>query len=193
MGIFGEKKELYISAESVEETTDGGYIVAGSTFSFGAGGDVYLLKTDSEGDIIWEKTFGEEGDHIGSSVQETRDGGYIVLGAAFGSTGGYAYLLKLAPERVPDTFFVRGDVDADGRRNIADAVLLLRHVVFGARSLPCGKGGDANDNGELEIADAVYLLNFLFRRGPPPPDPFPDCGPDSTEDDLPCTEYPACS
>jgi hypothetical protein len=68
-------------ATSVRQTADGGYIVAGYTTSFGAGkGDIFLIKTDANGNIIWAKTYGGEFDDKASSVQQTSDGGYIVAG-----------------------------------------------------------------------------------------------------------------
>lgn len=71
----------YDSANSIQQTTDGGYIVAGSTISKGAGEhDVWVLKLDSSGYLEWDKTFGEGEIDQGTSIQQTTDGGYIVAG-----------------------------------------------------------------------------------------------------------------
>jgi uncharacterized delta-60 repeat protein len=68
-------------AQSVEQTVDGGYIVAGRTDSFGAGRyDVWVLKLDSTGGVRWQKTYGGSYDDSARSIQQTSDGGYIVAG-----------------------------------------------------------------------------------------------------------------
>jgi hypothetical protein len=68
-------------ARTIQQTSDGGYIVAGETWSFGAGScDAWVLKLDSAGAITWQKTYGGAGVDQPSSIQQTSDGGYIVAG-----------------------------------------------------------------------------------------------------------------
>ena len=85
-------------ANSIQQTTDGGYIVAGGTYSFGAGSlDVYIIKLDANGTKLWEKTFGESNDDDAWSIQQTKDGGYIVAGYTNSFGAGYedVYVIKL--------------------------------------------------------------------------------------------------
>jgi len=69
---------------SVQQTSDGGYIVAGYTNSYGSGSyDVLLLKTDSDGNELWMQTFGEGYDDRGYSMQQTLDGGFVIAGYTY--------------------------------------------------------------------------------------------------------------
>ena len=69
---FGGSDEEYGSA--VKQTSDGGYIIAGYSKSFGAADkDAYLTKTDSSGNIVWSRLFGTTGNDYGKSVLQTTD------------------------------------------------------------------------------------------------------------------------
>ncbi len=69
--------------KSVQQTIDGGYIIAGTTTSYGSGGrDILVIKTNSVGDTTWTKTYGDaNGNEYGFCIQQTDDGGYIVSGS----------------------------------------------------------------------------------------------------------------
>jgi len=80
------KDECY----DAHQTSDGGYIMIGRSNSFGAGEfDGWLVKTDADGTIAWEKTFGDTYIDEANKVKETSDGGFIVAGmsTAFGWAG----------------------------------------------------------------------------------------------------------
>ena len=82
---------------SLDETDDAGFIIAGYTQSLGRGRkDLWLIKTDGQGNKIWDKTFGGREDDVGMSVLQSREGGYIVAGrtASFGRDGDDIWLLK---------------------------------------------------------------------------------------------------
>lgn len=84
-------------ARCVVETVDGGYLVFGSTYSYGAGyDDLYLLKIDSRGEKMWMKTHGGKGFDLGYCIDKTADGGFVMVGdtTSTGSGGFDIYILK---------------------------------------------------------------------------------------------------
>jgi hypothetical protein len=75
--------------QCLQLTTDGGYIITGTTYSFGGGAaDIYLVKTNFAGDTLWTKTFGSPLDDSGIWVEQTTDGGYIIAGHTYGFGAG---------------------------------------------------------------------------------------------------------
>jgi hypothetical protein len=94
---WGNESDL---AYSVQQTTDGGYIVAGYTRSFGAGDyDAWILKLDQDGAVTWQKTYGGSDRDYVYSIQQTTDGGYIVGGSTYSFGAGLSdfWILKLDP------------------------------------------------------------------------------------------------
>ena len=87
---------------SIQEVSTGGYIISGQTESFGNGNDdVYLIRTDGEGNLLWEKTYGHVQADGGSSIQETPDGGFVVAGVLTTNEGGF------------DACFIKTDENGD--------------------------------------------------------------------------------
>jgi len=84
--------------KDIQQTTDGGYIVAGSTYSYGAGErDAWVIKLNASGDTIWSHTYGGPGDDYAMSVRQTTGGGYVVAGgtASYGNGEHDMWVLKL--------------------------------------------------------------------------------------------------
>ena len=64
------------------QTEDGGFIITGLTKSYAiSGSDIWLIKTDSQGNVQWDHTYGGVGEDFGSSVRETENGGFIIVGS----------------------------------------------------------------------------------------------------------------
>ena len=85
------------SPAEIEKTYDGGYILTGHCTPRSVGAlDVYLIKLDSNGDTLWAKTYGGLDSDIGSSVKQTIDSGYVIVGATnnFGPSPSYIYIIK---------------------------------------------------------------------------------------------------
>jgi hypothetical protein len=113
---LGGSNEDY--AASITQTHDGGYVMTGQTQSnngdvFGndGGADVWVVKLDSFGNLMWERTFGGTMAEWGNSIQLTIDGGFIIAGHSRSSNGDLTenqgsddyWVIKLSPESSPTT------------------------------------------------------------------------------------------
>ena len=166
---------------SVQQTTDGGYIIAGHTGSFGAGGsDFYLIKTNADGIESWSKTFGSSREDLAYSVQQTTDDGYIIAGYTWQNSGWNTYLIKtdaLGIEEWHKLFDKVGSIDQgssvqqtkDGGYIIAgsaqvvdhwDDVYLLKIDSSGNELWSKTFGGDYEDNGSSvqQTEDGGYII-----------------------------------
>ncbi len=85
------------TAYAIQQTADSGFIVAGSTSSFGTEGDCWVIKLDNNGNVSWEKTYGGSNADLVQSIQQTTDGCYVMAGRtySFGSGNGDVWVLKL--------------------------------------------------------------------------------------------------
>ncbi|MBI4604552.1 MAG: hypothetical protein HY721_21530 [Planctomycetes bacterium] len=161
-------------ARSVWPTQDGGFIAAGMSRAFGTFPwfDLYLVRTDASGGLLWERTLGGAYDEYGYSVEETADGGFVL-----GAQGGGILVLKTDSEgreewrrsfqdaAVGFGRAVRQSSDggfiAAGQSFSGDAQLLKLSAVR-----PSGGPflrGDSNDDGRTDLSDAVFALGWLFR------------------------------
>ncbi len=106
------------SGRSIAQTSDGNYVIAGTTTSSNGdvigndgGADYWIVKVNDLGEILWQKTFGGTQAELGFSMQQTSDDGYIMAGYAWSNNGdvsgvhGYNdfWIVKLSPETVPTT------------------------------------------------------------------------------------------
>ncbi|MEE2856992.1 MAG: dockerin type I repeat-containing protein [Planctomycetota bacterium] len=81
--------------------------------------------------------------------------------------------------------FIRGDANLDTSIDLSDVETILAGAYRGI-PLPCQDAADMNDDGAIDISDAITALQYLFSGSPQPPAPFPDAGPDTTDDPLGC-------
>ena len=99
------------------ETSDGGFIISGDTKSYGLGGtqDIYLIKTDSIGNVEWAKAYGGIGNESGYCILQNYDGKYAVAGFtnSFGFGANDAFLMEVSMDGTLDWFYTYGGQQND--------------------------------------------------------------------------------
>lgn len=143
------------SFRAVAAMPGGGFLAVGSSESGGAGGfDIWLVRTDAAGVILWEKRFGGAGDDYGLAVAATEDGGAVIGGAAEGRK--YLWLI-----RIDDKGDVRWSRRIDsGYRGHVTAVAVTRDGYAATAVTQSAKG--AATAGALFRLDRVG--NTVWRR-----------------------------
>ena len=123
-------------------------------------------------------------DGVVSATHIAMFGGDSDFAAGAGSTGGqlavvYSDFVSVQglTEIRPQLFFVRGELNSDGRFDLSDVVWFLNFFFLGGPEPTLIEAADMNGDGELDIGDAVFGLSHLFLAGPPLPPPFPELGP----------------
>lgn len=71
------------NAQALIQTKDGGYAIAGFTWSYGIGGDMWLIKMNSQGIPEWNRTFGGDQKDIARILIQTADAGYVLAGSTW--------------------------------------------------------------------------------------------------------------
>jgi hypothetical protein len=98
MRVYGGDTIEQDNGYCVRQTSDGGYIIAGNTWSRGSGeADVYLIRANDSGDTLWTETIGGGFWDGAWSVERTPEGGYIVVGTtgSYGDPWGDFYLIRI--------------------------------------------------------------------------------------------------
>jgi len=163
---------------------------SGDPFHFAVIGD-YAVNQDIAISSGERKVFSGLWDGLAYGFEDIRKDNVAVVAAVYDGSSGYVDDSVMAVFAV-ETEFVRGNVNADGKIDIADAVFVLGYLFGGAGEPPCLDAADANDDGSVNVADAIAVLSHLFGGAGPLPGPFGECGPDVTEDELDCASFPPC-
>ena len=145
------------NASSIIATNDGGYALVGSTASFGAGSaDFWLVKTDAEGNMEWNKTYGGMDVDQGHSLIQTIDGGYLLAGytRSFGAGNGDAWLVKTDTNGNVEWNQTYGGTGDDRARSLIET----RDGEYAFAGYTWSSGSGASDSWLVKITTKPYLF-----------------------------------
>lgn len=112
-GVISGVDTIGYFGRSVQQTSDGGYIVTGYTSNPDYTNDIFLLKTNASGEILWTKVYNKDEGDIGNAVRQTPDGGFIIAGKTSYMWFTYVYLIKT--DAVGDTLWTRTYGDSESQ------------------------------------------------------------------------------
>ncbi len=153
------------AANDMKQTSDGGFIMTGYTFSYGAGSsDVYVVRTDSIGQVVWQKTFGGTLNDIGHSITETADGGFVIVGEteSFGVGNRDVYLLRLNADGLLQWSYAYGGSNYEA----GNAVVIRENGDIAITGYTRGEGAGAEDF-LLLLADDQGTMKWARTYGGP--------------------------
>lgn len=157
--IYGGNDNDYLNC--IQETSDGGYVVTGNTYSFGAGdSDILALKLSSAGDIEWQRTYGGSEEDVAYYIQQTSDGGYVAAGYtdSFGAGGSDFLVLKLFPD---------GDIDPSCELVGSSVATIQDTSTFAVyTSIPPQPTGTQPQSTEISSQETSAASNLLCEARP---------------------------
>ena len=148
---------------SVQQTTDGGYVIAGTTYSFGEGnGDIYVIKTDGSGNLTWSNAYGGPNFDDGKSIWQADDGSYFVVGTTNNYLDNMGYVCLLKIDSSGNLLFS----EVFGGSSCDNAGVSVQQTADGG----CIIGGNSCSflpgNGDFYLMKTEFRNNLLCSNGP---------------------------
>jgi hypothetical protein len=147
--------------DDVIQTSDSGYVVAGTTIIFGPSvSDIWLLRTNAQGDSLWKKTWGGSEQEYCAEVLQTADGGFLVLGTTNSYGAGRYDVWLIRTDDMGDTLWTRTYGSSDG-----DECYSLKKTPDGGYIM-AGVTGTASSGTEAyiikvdSVGDAIWSSTF---------------------------------
>lgn len=165
-------------AYSIKQTSDGGYIFAGYTESTDGditssigGGDCWIIKLNSTGTILWQKTFGGTSSDNAQCIRQTIDGGYIICGYSESFDGdvidnrggGDCWIIKLDDLGTTEWTKTLGGTSYDFAQDIkqtSDG----GYILSGGTNSTDGDVNLQNGNGDCWIVKLDYSGNIIWQK-----------------------------
>jgi hypothetical protein len=166
--VYGGRK--FEEARDIVQSPDKGYMIAGSTTSIGSGKkDLYLIKIDSSGNPLWEKTYGGTEDDHARSIIALRDGNLAVIGStqSFGSGNSDIYILRITPDG--DSLWSRTLGGIEFERGCDITATLDNNLIITGETHSYGiPGGEVIVAKYDNFGNALWIKTYSGRNG--------DCG-----------------